>query len=102
MLEENSDDSELTFTSSNGGQGHAVQDEIERLLGIATQLFEAIERHINHIEQELTYVQNQPHDGGYHHVVFKERLLRIASGLNTSVLTTAEYLGDRPEGSSNR
>jgi len=71
-----------------------IQDDVERLIEIAAQLFGAIERQIHHIEQDLNY----SHSSGVatsHQTVFKEQLIRTAVSLHDSLNEIAVHLGDR-------
>jgi hypothetical protein len=61
-----------------------LQDDVERLIEIAGELFSAIERQIHRIEEELVFA------GGegvrtYAQTVFKERLIRCAQSLELSI-----------------
>jgi hypothetical protein len=62
----------------------SVQDNVERLLDIAGELFSAIECQIHRIEEELVF------SGGedvrrYAQTIFKERLIRCTESLNLSI-----------------
>jgi hypothetical protein len=73
--------------------GSPIQDDVERLIEIAGQLFGAIERQIHHIEQDLNFSQSK---GIAHHsqTVFKEQLIRTAASLHQSLNEIAIHLGD--------
>jgi hypothetical protein len=76
--------------------GTPIQDDIERLIAIAAQLFSAIERQIHHIEQDLNYSQS----GGVASAgatVFKEQLIRTAASLHDSLNEIAIHLDDRAQ-----
>jgi len=73
---------------------NSLQDDVERLLEIAGQLFSAIERQIHRMEEELV------HDLGeevraHTQVVFKERLITCAEGLDTSIREIGLHLERR-------
>jgi hypothetical protein len=74
----------------------SIQDDVERLIQIAAQLFGAIERQIHRIEQDLNYSQGKRSvDGGQ--IVFKEQLIRTASNLETSLQEIVVHLGERAD-----
>ena len=62
----------------------SLQDDVERLLEIAGQLFSAIERQINRIEEELVFACGEQ-VRAYAQTVFKERLIRCAKSLDVSI-----------------
>src|SRR5665213_669402 len=66
----------------------SLQDDVERLLEIAGQLFSAIERQIHRIEEELVFACGEQ-VREYAQTVFKERLIRCAQSLNMSI----QYMG---------
>lgn len=71
-----------------------LQDDVERLIEIAGELFSAIERQIHRIEEELTFA------GGegvreYASTVFKERLIRCAQSLEQSIHDIAVHIERR-------
>jgi hypothetical protein len=75
----------------------SLQDDIERLLEIAAQLFSAIERQIHLMEEELVIAcreQVRP----YAQTVFKERLIRCAESLDTSLKEITFNLEQRASG----
>jgi hypothetical protein len=72
----------LTHLSSK--EGGNLHDDIERLIGIAAQLFSVIESHIHHLEEELMSAICENVDTTIQ-TVFKERLIRTASSLNDSL-----------------
>jgi len=71
-----------------------LQDDVERLIEIAAQLFGAIERQIHHIEQDLNYSQSIGVVTN-HQTVFKEQLIRTAVNLSDSLNEIAVHLGDQ-------
>jgi hypothetical protein len=73
--------------------GSPIQDDVERLIEIAGQLFGAIERQIHHIEQDLNFSQSKgtAQNG---QTVFKEQLIRTAASLHQSLNDIAIHLGD--------
>jgi len=77
--------------------GRAIQDDVELLIAIAAQLFNAIERQIRHIEEELNHsiggLAPRPHQ-----IVFKEQLIRTARNLDSALDEVAYHLGDRVVG----
>ena len=74
------DVSERQPTTASG----SLQDDVERLLDIAGQLFSAIERHIHRMEDELTRAGDQEVRARAQ-TVFKERLIRCAESLDVSI-----------------
>jgi hypothetical protein len=62
----------------------ALQDDVERLIEIAGELFSAIERQIHRIEQELAFAGGE-NVRTYAQTVFKERLIRCAQSLELSI-----------------
>jgi len=72
----------------------SLQDDVERLIGIAAELFSAIERQIHLMEEELVISygeQVRP----YAQTVFKERLISCAKSLETSLQDIAHNLERR-------
>ena len=74
------DVSERQPTTSSG----SLQDDVERLLDIAGQLFSAIERHIHRMEDELARACDEEVRARAQ-TVFKERLIRCAESLDVSI-----------------
>ena len=71
-----------------------LRDDVERIVDIATQLFSAIERQTQEIEEELVIAcgeQVRP----YAQTVFTERLNHCAEGLNDSLQKIAVNLEQR-------
>ena len=62
----------------------SIQDDVERLIEIAAQLFSAIERQIHLIEEELVIACGEQ-VRSYAQMVFKERLISCAESLETSI-----------------
>jgi hypothetical protein len=73
----------------------SIQDDVERLIDIAAQLFSAIERQIHRIEQDLNYSAGGRVGEKNGHVVFKEQLIRSAASLDASLQQIVEHLGQR-------
>jgi hypothetical protein len=71
---------EREHATSAGG----LQDDVERLIDIAGELFSAIERQIHRIEVELAFVSGEE-DRAHAQIVFKERLIRCAQDLELSI-----------------
>jgi hypothetical protein len=72
----------------------SLQDDVERLLDVAGQLFSAIERQIHRMEEEL--VRDLGEDVRAHtQTVFKERLIRCAEGLDLSIREIGLHLERR-------
>ena len=72
----------------------SIQDDVERLIEIAAQLFSAIERQIHLMEEELVIAcgeQVRP----YAQTLFKERLIGCAKSLDTSLKEIALSLEQR-------
>jgi hypothetical protein len=72
----------------------SLQDDVERLIEIAAELFSAIERQIHLMEEELVTAygeQVRP----YAQTVFKERLISCAKNLDTSLQEIALNLERR-------
>jgi hypothetical protein len=75
-------------------QSGSLQDDVERLIEIAAELFSAIERQIHLMEEELVTAygeQVRP----YAQTVFKERLISCAKNLDTSLQEIALNLERR-------
>jgi hypothetical protein len=66
----------------------SLQDDVERLLDIAGQLFSAIERQIHRIEEELVFACGEQ-VRAYAQTVFKERLIRCAQSWNDEPMSTS-------------
>jgi hypothetical protein len=71
-----------------------IQDDVERLIEIAAQLFSAIERQIHDIEADL-----QPTLGEEiwmsERTIFKERLIQSAQHLDHSLQEITKHLGQK-------
>jgi hypothetical protein len=65
-------------------QARVLQDDVERLIEIAGELFSAIERQIHRIEEELVFAGGEA-VLAYAQTVFKERLIRCAQSLELSI-----------------
>jgi hypothetical protein len=72
----------------------SLQDDVERLLDIAGQLFCAIERQIHRIEEELVFACGEE-VRAYTQTVFKERLIHCAQSLEMSVQEIGFHLERR-------
>ena len=72
----------------------SLQDDVERLLDIAGQLFSAIERQIHRIEEELVSACGEG-VRVYTGTVFKERLIRCAQSLDMSIQEIGLHLERR-------
>ena len=72
----------------------SLQDDVERLLDVAGQLFSAIERQIHRIEEELVFACGEQ-VREYTQTVFKERLIRCAQSLNMSIQEIGFHLERR-------
>jgi len=73
---------------------NSLQDDVERLLEIAGELFSAIERQIHRMEEELVRdlgeeVREQTQ------TIFKERLIRCSECLDTSIREIGLHLERR-------
>ena|ERR1700692_1588145 len=77
------------LSTESGG----MQDDVERLIEIAAQLFSAIERQIHLMEEELVIASAQVRT--YAQTVFKERLISCAENLDTSLQEIALNLERR-------
>jgi hypothetical protein len=80
---------DVVYLHDSPGREHAVvvdglQDDVERLIGIACDLFSAIEHQIHRIEQELVFAGGED-VLAYAQTVFKERLIRCAQSLELSI-----------------
>jgi hypothetical protein len=75
-------------------EGRSIQDDVERLIEIAAQLFSAIERQIHHIEEELVIACGE-HVRSFAQTVFKERLIHCAESLEISIQEIALQLERR-------
>jgi hypothetical protein len=64
--------------------GASLQDDVERLLGIAGRLFTAIEHEIHDIERGLALFGGDQVDANAH-TLFKERLIQCAESLDVSI-----------------
>jgi hypothetical protein len=73
-----------------------IQDDVERLIEIAAQLFSALERQIHGIEVDLLSTLGENLWSG-ERTVFKEQLIQTATNLDTSLRTVAEHLGHQVE-----
>ena len=74
-----------------------MQDDIERLIEIAAQLFSAIERQIHLMEEELVIASGEQ-VRTYAQTVFKERLISCAESLDTSLKEITFNLEQRASG----
>ena len=74
----------------------SLQDDVERLLDIAGQLFSAIERQIHRIEEELVFACGEQ-VREYAQTVFKERLIRCAQSLYMSIQDIGLHLERRAD-----
>jgi hypothetical protein len=63
---------------------HGLQDDVERLIEIAAELFSAIELQIRRIEEELVFAGGEE-VRAYATTIFKERLIRCAQSLELSI-----------------
>jgi hypothetical protein len=88
----------LESLASSRGDLHqeftTIQDDVERLIHVAAQLFSAIERQIHDIESDL-----QPTVGEQiwqsERTIFKERLIQSAQDLEHSLQEITKHLGQR-------
>jgi hypothetical protein len=80
-------------------QSVTLQDDVERLIGIAGQLFSAIERHIHHIEESLA-IAREENDGLKGLTVLKEHFIQTAVSLNESLHEIAVRLEEPTERSA--
>src|SRR5580693_7347447 len=71
-----------------------IQDDIERLIEIAAELFSAIERQI-HLMEEALLITTDDQVGPYAPTLFKERLIQCAESLETSLQDIAHNLLQR-------
>ena len=71
-----------------------LQDDVERLIDIAGELFSAIERQIHRIEQELVFAGGEE-VRAYAQTIFKERLIRCAQSLELSIHDIAIHIERR-------
>jgi hypothetical protein len=71
-----------------------LQDDVERLLEIAGQLFSTIEDHIHRIEDELARECDEE-VRGQTRTLFKERLIRCAESLDASIRDIGHHLDRR-------
>jgi hypothetical protein len=69
-----------------------IQDDVERLIEIAAQLFSAIERQIRDIESDLLPTSGE---GIWRseRTIFKERLIQSAQHLDQSLQEITKHLG---------
>jgi len=72
----------------------SLQDDVERLIEVAAQLFSAIERQIHLMEEELVVACGE-HVRSFAQTVFKERLISCAVSLETSIKEIALNLEGR-------
>jgi hypothetical protein len=82
-------------------RGHAtdvegLQDDVERLIDIAGELFSAIERQIHRIEEELVFACGEE-VRAYAQTIFKERLIRCAQSLELSIRDVAVHIERRAD-----
>lgn len=88
----------LESSTSTGGNLHqeftTIQDDVERLIQVAAQLFSAIERQIHDIESDLL-----PREGEQiwlsERTIFKERLIQSAQDLEHSLQEITKHLGQK-------
>jgi len=73
---------------------NSLQDDVERLLEIAGELFSAIERQIHRMEEELVRDLGEE-VRAQTQTVFKERLIRCAECLDTSIRDIGLHLERR-------
>jgi hypothetical protein len=73
---------------------NSLQDDVERLLDIAGQLFTAIERQIHRMEEELVRDLGEE-VRAQTQTVFKERLIRCAECLDKSIREIGLHLEQR-------
>lgn len=78
------------LSDASGG----IQDDIERLIEIAAELFSAIERQI-HLMEEALLITTGDQFGPYAPTLFKERLIQCAESLETSLQDIAHNLLQR-------
>ncbi len=76
------------------GNAATLQDDVERLLEIAEQLFTAIERQIHRIEDNLGRAYGEEAQT-YAETIFKERLIHCAESLHVSVQEIGHHLERR-------
>ena len=72
----------------------SIQDDVERLIEIAAELFSVIERQIHLMEDELVIARGE-HARTFAQTVFKERLISCAESLDTSLNEIARTLERR-------
>jgi hypothetical protein len=97
-------DDEAPAFAAHGAEGSyepaaTLQDDVERLIGIASQLISAIERQIRHIEESLA-IAREEHDSLKGLTVVKEHFIQTAVSLNESLHEIAVRLEERTERSS--
>src|ERR1700691_2069484 len=92
------DEGEVGFlrevSDSSATVNGSLQDDVERLIGIAAQLFSAIERQIHLMEEELVIACGEQ-VRTYTQTVFKERLISCAQSLDASLQEIAHNLEQR-------
>src|ERR1700689_4911779 len=81
------DVSQGSLSTLNG----SLQDDVERLIEIAAELFSAIERQIHLMEEELVIAYGE-RVRPYAQTVFKERLISCAKSLDPSLQAIAHNL----------
>jgi len=74
------DDSRRPPSTEHGG----IEEDVERLIEIAAQLFTAIERQIHQIEEELVIACGE-HVRTFAQTIFKERLIQCSESLELSI-----------------
>jgi hypothetical protein len=77
----------------------SLQDDVERLIGIAGQLFSTLERQIHSVEEGLQMAEEES-DVFKSQMVLKEHLIRTALGLNDSLHVIAVRLEERSDRSA--
>ena len=77
----------------------SLQDDVERLIRIAGQLFSTIERQIHSVEEGLQMAEEQS-DVFKSQTVLKEHLIRTALSLNDSLHVIAVRLEERSDRSA--
>jgi hypothetical protein len=97
------DDEPTTFVerrkASRRVENVTLQDDVERLIRIAGQLFSTIERQIHSIEVGLAVAEEEG-DAFKSQTVLKEHLIRTALSLNESLHDVALRIEERTERSA--
>jgi hypothetical protein len=96
-------DEETTFVerrkASRRVENVSLQEDVERLIRIAGQLYSTIERQIQGIEKGLVMAEEES-DAFKSQTVLKEHLIRTALSLNESLHEVAVRLEERTERSA--